>query len=75
LIRIIHLSDFHLQRERLQAPQEYLINALLRDMEQYINNETLIVFSGDFVDKGGLKFEDPDLKFYYFEEYLIDPIL
>ncbi|WP_026935010.1 metallophosphoesterase [Christiangramia echinicola] len=75
MIRIIHLSDFHLKNENLENSQKNLITALINDIEQYVNKDTVVIFSGDFVDKGGLAFKDPDLKFYYFEEHVIDPIL
>jgi len=75
LIRIIHLSDFHLQKENMQHSQEVLLVALLKDLHHYVNEQTLVIFSGDFVDKAGIAFEDPEFKFHFFEENVIEQII
>ncbi|WP_159039995.1 metallophosphoesterase [Christiangramia fulva] len=75
MVRIIHLSDFHLKNESIESSQKNLLEALIVDIKQFVNRDTIVIFSGDFVDKGGLEFNDPELKFHYFEEQVIDPIL
>jgi predicted MPP superfamily phosphohydrolase len=56
MIRIIHISDFHLEKNELPYKKEKLLESLLTDLKQYINPKSILVFSGDFIDKGGESF-------------------
>ena len=57
-LRILHLSDFHLNGDKLKQAEhvlEYMIKALSEiNMEKGID---VIIFSGDFLEKGGEGFQ------------------
>ncbi|MCA6438040.1 MAG: metallophosphoesterase [Bacteroidetes bacterium] len=56
MIRIIHISDFHQESDELTFKKDQLVTALLDDMQQYVNPDSILVFSGDLIDKGGKGF-------------------
>lgn len=77
-MRIVHLSDFHLNYNQLIDFNEFTMKALLKDLEEFNEEKKvdLILFSGDLIDQGGYSFEkDIDYGFLSFEEYVIMPIL
>tara|TARA_R110002096_G_scaffold341075_1_gene534141 strand:+ start:664 stop:891 length:228 start_codon:yes stop_codon:yes gene_type:complete len=67
MIRIIHISDFHLEKEAPSLRQSEILNALILDIKQFINDEIIIIFSGDLIDKSGLKFENKEDRFMSFK--------
>jgi predicted MPP superfamily phosphohydrolase len=76
-MRIVHLSDFHIDESSLENLKTYVIPPLIRDLINY-NNETRIdglFFTGDMVDKGGKNFDDIELAFYTFQVEVIEPIM
>lgn len=77
-MRIIHLSDFHIDSNNMEDLKNYVINPLIKDLVS-INNETKIdmfAFSGDLVDKGGASFgNDIILAFLTFQEEVVEPLL
>jgi len=75
MIRIIHLSDFHLQKENPQLTQKNLFQSLIKDMREWITPNSLIVISGDLVDRSGINFKDPQLKFDFFKEIFIEELI
>ncbi|GAB6909384.1 hypothetical protein JCM12296A_52280 [Desulfosarcina cetonica] len=78
MLRIAHLSDFHLSSDNLFDAENFTIRALIKDLEEIhsVKQIDLIVFSGDLIDKGGESFENSaDLAFLTFEEKIIKPIL
>ncbi len=75
MTKIVHLSDFHLESETLNYNKSNLINALLLDLKNFICKNTLIIISGDLIDKSGMSFKDKELAFDYFKEYFIDKII
>lgn len=76
-IRILHLSDFHLNGEKIKDAQHVLDNMIksLQDInsEQQID---LVIFSGDMLEQGGVGYNH-DLKqgFVDFQTRVISPIL
>lgn len=42
MIRIIHISDLHLESEKLSTEKENLIVALALDLKKFVNDETLL---------------------------------
>lgn len=74
-MRIIHISDFHLENENLSHHKKNIINALLTDLAERVNDDTIIAFTGDLIDKGGYNFKDREMAFLHFEEHFITPIL
>lgn len=78
MIRIVHLSDFHLDASSLIDVKTFMMNTLIKDLKKYneIKSIDLIIFTGDLVDKGGFSFNnDIELAFLNFEEIVITPIL
>lgn len=75
MIRIIHISDLHLESETPSFEKEAIITALSLDLKKQVNENTLLFFTGDLIDKGALNFADKENAFYAFEKSFIDPIL
>jgi len=74
MIRIIHISDFHLEQEVPSLRQSEILKALILDIKQFIKDEIIIIFSGDLIDKSGLKFENKEARFTSFKNILLDRI-
>lgn len=74
-MNIIHLSDFHLRNEKLDIMHERVLKALLNDLEDYVNESTLLIFSGDFINAGGKDFDNPEDAFYSFRNSVFNPLL
>jgi predicted MPP superfamily phosphohydrolase len=77
MIRIVHLSDFHLNKDHLYDAENFILKALVKDLRNYNNDEPidLILFSGDLVDKGGISFDKGiEDAFLIFEERVLEPI-
>lgn len=75
-MRIIQLSDIHLNKENITDLQDYYIEALIKDL-QLFNNEKeidLILITGDLVDKGGESFA-PDNPYKIFKTEIIDKLI
>ena len=75
MIRIIHISDLHLEKETPSFEKAAIINALSLDLKKQVNDNTLLFFTGDLIDKGALNFSDKENAFYTFEKVFIDRIL
>ncbi|MCD9611885.1 metallophosphoesterase [Tenacibaculum maritimum] len=75
MIRIIHLSDLHLKTEKKEAKEEVFFEKLISDIKTFVNDNTIVIFSGDLVDKFGAEFENKDLKFSFFKEAFIDRLV
>jgi len=75
MIRLIHISDLHLESESLSHDKQNIINALIEDLVKFANENTILLFTGDILDKGGSGFENKNNAFNTFEEVFINPIL
>lgn len=76
MIKIIHISDFHLETFKPSYDKEQIVKALCTDFEKYVDENTLMFFTGDLIDKGGKEFNNQrDIAFLAFEDILIDQIL
>ncbi len=75
MIRLIHISDLHLESESLSHDKQNIINALIEDLLRYVNENTILLFTGDILDKGGSGFENKSNAFNTFEEVFINPII
>jgi len=75
-MKIIHLADFHLDNEDLPVNHQRIIKALIVDLKNYkIDEETLLIFSGDFLNLGGKNFKNPNISFEKFNELVFEVIL
>ena len=77
-MRILHLSDFHLDRSNMDISKN-LVEKLLIALKS-INNEKkidLVLFTGDMIDMGGKSFDEPKIKnaLKLFEEIFINPLI
>lgn len=75
MIRIIHISDLHLEKEVPAFEKTVIIKALALDLKKQINENTILFFTGDLIDKGALNFSDKSNAFFAFEKAFIEPIL
>ena len=77
MIRIIHLSDFHLNNINLADWKNYIKKALLKRLSD-LNSDveiTFIAFTGDMIDLGGQDFGSAEKAFAIFKDEIIDSIL
>ena len=56
MLKIVHISDLHIDSPKFKFSHKNLISALIEDLDTYIDDKTLVVFSGDFLNEGGRKF-------------------
>ena len=75
MLKVIHISDFHLESENLSYQKSKIVDALILDMGGYVDNETLLFFTGDLIDKGGKEFKDSKNYFDSFLNVFINPII
>ncbi len=76
MIRILHLTDFHLNKKSLKDWNDYIRVSLLNKIKE-INNEseiTFVAFTGDLLDQGGVDFSDAEEAFKLFQSNIITPI-
>lgn len=77
MLRIIHFSDFHLNKKNLEDWNYFIKDSLLNELTR-VQGEApidLIFLTGDLVDKGGKDFESIDEAFEEFQKNIIVPIL
>ncbi len=75
MLKIIHISDLHLNSESLTYDEDNLLKALRQDLEAYVDENTIIVFTGDAVNEGGRNFSDGITPFEEFHKNLIQPLI
>ncbi len=77
MIRIVHLSDIHLNQSSMKDIDNYIIPSLCTDLKSRNNDIPidLILLTGDLVDRGGYSFGDLTAAFITFEEKVIEPII
>lgn len=77
ILRIVHLSDFHLSNGQLFDLEHYIVRPLIDDLEAFHSERPvdLVVCSGDLIDKGGISFQSPSEAFDAFMEKVADPLL
>lgn len=77
MIRILHLTDFHLDTRTLKDWNNFYKEALFKKLTE-LNTENpidFIVFTGDLIDKGGKDFKGATKGFEEFKTHVILPIL
>lgn len=78
MIRIVHLSDTHLNKRHILDIEQSIVPALIYDLKQYNNLKSIdfVFFSGDLIDKGGESFENnTGLSLYTFMDRIIVPLI
>ena len=77
MLRLVHLSDIHLDKSTLNDAETFIFKALEKDLIEFNSKKQIdvIAISGDLVDKGGKSFDgDLQLALLSFEEVFIDNI-
>ena len=75
-IRILHISDFHLNGKRIEDAK-HVLNYMLKCLNE-INSKkqiNLVVFTGDMLEQGGIGYENIKCGFEAFNSEVISPIL
>ncbi|WP_163411224.1 metallophosphoesterase [Flavobacterium ajazii] len=77
MIRILHLTDFHLNTKTLKDWNDFLKVPFLKKITEINNvqNIDLVLFTGDMIDKAGKDFGSVSDALYSFKENVISPIL
>lgn len=77
MIRVAHLSDFHLKKETLFDNYKEFITPFLEDIKSLHEEKPidLVILSGDLLDKGGNSFDSAKNGFEVFMNQIITPIL
>jgi predicted MPP superfamily phosphohydrolase len=77
MIRIIQLSDFHLNPKNLKDWNNYIKKALLNKLDNLNkqNEISFIAFTGDLIDIGGKDFDSVEKAFKAFNIEVIKPII
>ncbi len=77
MLRILHLTDFHLNNKTLRDWSDYYQECFFLKLNELHKERKidLIVFTGDLIDKGGKDFGKPSDAFNKFEEFIIKPII
>lgn len=75
-MRILHLSDLHLDQNKNYEFNEFLKPALLQDVEEHHNFRKidLVIISGDIVNQGGKSFGDITKGFRFFVDNFINDL-
>lgn len=77
MIRILHLSDFHLNKKTLKDWNDFYKDTFFKKLKE-LNSEQeidLITFTGDLIDKGGKDFGSISNALSEFKNNIINPIL
>lgn len=77
MIRILHLTDFHLDNRTLEDWNKYYRTAFFNKIDelQVERKIDLILFTGDLIDKAGKDFGSVQAGLRIFNENIIQPIL
>lgn len=75
-MRIVHLSDIHLNNDKIKDFKRHTIKPLLRDLAKHNSAKKidLIFVTGDLIDKGGKSFNNIEDAFNQFIDKVIEPI-
>jgi predicted MPP superfamily phosphohydrolase len=78
MVKIIHVSDFHMKSFPLSFEKEKLLEAFFLDLIDQISpddDNIVFIMSGDLIDKGGVGFSENDNPFERFEEVFINQLI
>ena len=74
-MKIIHIADFHLNSEDLEVSHKRILDALIIDFQkQEVNTDSILIFSGDFLNLGGSNFNATSNAFKIFENIVLNKI-
>jgi len=77
MIRILHLTDFHLNKRTLRDWNDFYKESFIEKLKEFHEecNIDIVVFTGDLIDKGGKDLEGAPNAFNLFEQNIIKPII
>lgn len=78
MIRILHISDFHLSNDNAHmAKSQAIVDGLLNSVETNVKDNPidLVIFSGDAINRGGKGFDSIEDAFLSFQTMLIEPLM
>jgi len=77
MIRLAHISDFHVRNDALFESEYLILDPLIDDLKSFHREQSVdfIVCSGDLIDRGGQSFDSPQKAFEAFEDRVAEPIL
>jgi predicted phosphodiesterase len=58
MLKILHISDIHLKKNKLEYYQNKIISEFLKDVKDIIDTNTILIISGDFLLEGGRLFNE-----------------
>lgn len=76
-MRILHISDFHLDKNDRDDSINHIVTPLLNTIEdlQKVKPIDLILITGDLINKGGISYSEISEAFDDFIKVLIDPLI
>lgn len=74
-MKIYHISDIHMTKSFLSDWKSYIRKAFIDYVNRTKDSHSLIVCTGDLIDKGGFEWGNAENAFNVFKEELICPIL
>lgn len=78
MIRILHLSDFHLSNDKANIEKsQKIVDGLLDAVKSIVIEHPidLVIFSGDAINRGGKDFDSIEDAFLSFQTILIEPLM
>lgn len=77
MIRILHLTDFHLNNRTLRDWNNFYKDAFFSKLSELEKDKNIdfVFFTGDLIDKGGKDFKGTTLALKEFKTNIIEPIL
>lgn len=77
MLRIVHISDFHLRNNDLFSTEKQIVQPLISDLKEFHPERKIdyIVCSGDLINKGGSGFENIESAFEIFKKNILNKIL
>lgn len=77
MLRILHLTDFHLNNKTLRDWNEFYKDAFFNKLTELSKEKNIdfVFFTGDLIDKGGKDFKETYIALNEFKKIIILPIL
>ncbi len=75
-MKVIHISDVHFNKQAIEPFKLRILPGLITDIKKLVLdiNDTIIIFSGDLIDKGGAGYKNIDEAFQSFKENILLPL-
>jgi len=76
-MRILHISDFHIDKKDRDDSIKHIVTPLLNTIEEIQKEKSidLVLITGDLINKGGENFSNVSEAFQDFTEVLVKPLM